>query len=44
VTGTTRPVHVGRTTIVLQTELRDGDGRLVALTTQTQAVLPGPTG
>lgn len=35
-----RPVHVGRTTIVVQTEGRDDSGRLVALTTQTQAVLP----
>lgn len=34
-----RPVHVGRTTIVVQTEGRTDDGRLVALTTQTQAVL-----
>jgi uncharacterized protein (TIGR00369 family) len=44
VTGTTRPVHVGRTTIALQTELRDGEGRLVSMTTQTQAVIPAPTG
>lgn len=44
VTGTTRAVHVGRTTIALQTELRDDDGRLVGLTTQTQAVLPAPAG
>lgn len=44
VTGTTRPVHVGRTTIALQTELRDDDGRLVGLTTQTQAVLPARPG
>lgn len=39
VAGTTRPVHVGRTTIVVQTELRDDGDRLVALVTQTQAVL-----
>lgn len=39
VAGTTRPVHVGRTTIVVQTEIRDGGDRLVALVTQTQAVL-----
>jgi uncharacterized protein (TIGR00369 family) len=37
--GTTRPIHVGRRTIVLQTEVRDDAGKLVALTTQTQAVL-----
>lgn len=38
--ATARPVHVGRTTIVVQTEVRVGD-RLVALTTQTQSVLSG---
>lgn len=40
VTATSRPVHVGRTTIAVQTESRDDDDRLVALTLQTQAVLP----
>ena len=39
VTATARPLHVGRTTIAVQTELRDDTGKLVALTTQTQAVL-----
>ena len=39
VTATTRPLHAGRTTIAVQTEVRDGDGRLVSLTIQTQAVL-----
>jgi uncharacterized protein (TIGR00369 family) len=34
-----RPLHVGRTTIVVVTEIRDGSGRLVSSTTQTQAVL-----
>jgi uncharacterized protein (TIGR00369 family) len=34
------PVHVGRTMIVVQTDLRDDQGRRVALTVQTQAVLP----
>jgi uncharacterized protein (TIGR00369 family) len=34
-----RPLHVGSTTIVVETEVRDGAGRLVAKTTQTQAVL-----
>lgn len=34
-----RPLHVGRTFIVADTELRDNAGRLVARTTQTQAVL-----
>jgi len=35
-----RPLHVGRSTIVVQTELHDASGRRVAITTQTQAVLP----
>ncbi len=40
--GTTRPLHVGRTTIVVQTDVRDDEGNLVAQVTQTQAVLrPG---
>ena len=39
--ATTRPLHVGRTTIVVQTDLRDDNGRRVAQVTQTQAVLPG---
>jgi 1,4-dihydroxy-2-naphthoyl-CoA hydrolase len=33
----TRPIHVGRSTVVVQTELFDDDGRRVALVTQTQA-------
>jgi uncharacterized protein (TIGR00369 family) len=37
--GRTTPLHVGRTTIVVQTEVRDDGGRLVSLTIQTQAVL-----
>ena len=37
--ATTRPLHVGRQTIVLQTEIRDDAGKLVAFVTQTQAVL-----
>jgi len=39
VTGTSRPLHVGRSVIVVQTEVRDGEGRLVASVTQAQAVL-----
>ena len=35
-----RPLHVGRTVIVVDTELRDAEGRLAARVTQTQAVLP----
>lgn len=38
VTATATPLHRGRTTIVVETELRV-DGRLVAKTTQTQSVL-----
>lgn len=34
-----RPLHVGRTTIVVQTDIFDADGRRIAQTTQTQAVL-----
>jgi 1,4-dihydroxy-2-naphthoyl-CoA hydrolase len=34
-----RPLHTGSTTIVIETELRRGDGRLVGKTTQTQSVL-----
>jgi 1,4-dihydroxy-2-naphthoyl-CoA hydrolase len=41
VTATARPLRVGRTVIVVQTELRDDDGRLVTQTTQAQAVI-GP--
>jgi 1,4-dihydroxy-2-naphthoyl-CoA hydrolase len=41
VSGSARPLHIGRTTIVVQTDMRDDDGRRVALTTQTQAVIPG---
>ncbi|WP_279579970.1 hypothetical protein [Fodinicola feengrottensis] len=39
-TATCVPLHVGRSTIVAQTNLTDDQGRLVAQTTQTQAVLP----
>jgi uncharacterized protein (TIGR00369 family) len=38
VTATSTPLHRGRTTIVVETELRVDD-RLVAKTTQTQSVL-----
>jgi uncharacterized protein (TIGR00369 family) len=41
VTGVTRPLHVGRSVIVVQTDLADDAGRLVAQVTQTQAVLAG---
>jgi 1,4-dihydroxy-2-naphthoyl-CoA hydrolase len=38
--GVTRPLHVGRTTIVVQTDLYDDNERRVAQVTQTQAVRP----
>lgn len=38
VRGVTRPLHVGRTTIVVQTDLYDDAERRVAQVTQTQAV------
>ena len=41
VTAVTRPLHVGRTMIVVQTDLTDEAGRRVAQVTQTQAVLAG---
>ena len=34
------PIHVGRSSIVVQTDVRDAEGRRVALVTQTQAVIP----
>jgi len=37
-----RPLQVGRTVIVVETELHDADGRAVAKVTQTQAVLRPP--
>lgn len=39
VTATSLPLHVGRTTIVVQTDLTGDTGKLVARVTQTQAVL-----
>jgi uncharacterized protein (TIGR00369 family) len=39
--ATTRPLHVGRTVIVVQTDVLDDDGKRVAQVTQTQAVLQG---
>ena len=41
VTATATPLKAGRTIIVVETEMRDSGGRLVAKTTQTQAVLRG---
>jgi uncharacterized protein (TIGR00369 family) len=42
--GVTRPLHVGRRFIVVQTEITDTAGRRVAQVTQTQAVLESPAG
>ena len=39
VEAVSRPLHVGRTSIVVQTELADAEGKPVALVIQTQAVL-----
>jgi uncharacterized protein (TIGR00369 family) len=39
-----RPLHVGRSTIVVQTDLADRGGRRVAQVTQVQAVLGGAGG
>jgi acyl-coenzyme A thioesterase PaaI-like protein len=39
VTGISRPLHVGRRTIVVQTELLRADGKPAALVTETQAVI-----
>ena len=36
------PLHVGRSTIVVETDVLDDQGRRVARVTQTQAVLGGP--
>ncbi|MFI9509767.1 PaaI family thioesterase [Nocardia sp. NPDC052566] len=38
-TATARPLHAGRTFIVVETEIHDDAGKLVAKVTQTQAVL-----
>jgi uncharacterized protein (TIGR00369 family) len=39
VEAVSRVLHKGRTTIVVETDLRDADGKHVARVTQTQAVL-----
>lgn len=40
ITGEATPVHLGRRTMVWQTRVTAQDGKLVAVTTQTQLVLP----
>ena len=44
VSAVSRPLHVGRTTITVQTDLADRAGRRVAQVTQVQAVLGGDRG
>jgi 1,4-dihydroxy-2-naphthoyl-CoA hydrolase len=41
-TAIAKPLHIGRTTMVWQTTIRNADKRLVAVVTQTQVVLPRP--
>jgi len=40
ITGVSVPIHVGRRTIVAQTSIYGTDGKLAAMVTQTQLVLP----
>lgn len=42
IAGRARPVHVGATIIVVQTDISDAEGRSIAQTIQTQAVRPAP--
>ena len=42
--GTTTAFHKGRTTMVWQTEVRGEDGKLCAVVTQTQLVIPALAG
>lgn len=37
------PLHIGRTTMVWQTTIRNPDGKVVAIVTQTQIVIPAKT-
>ena len=36
------PLHRGRTTMVWQTRITRGDGKLAAMVTQTQIIMPAP--
>jgi 1,4-dihydroxy-2-naphthoyl-CoA hydrolase len=40
VTGVAVPLHVGRSTVVVQTQIFGADGKLAAMVTQTQLVIP----
>ena len=42
VTAECTPFHKGRTTMVWQTLIRSADGKLCAVVTQTQLVIPAP--
>lgn len=44
ITGTARPLHVGRRFIVVETDVVNNQGKLVSRTTQTQAVLTPEAG
>jgi len=39
ITATSTPLHIGRSTIVIETAVTDDSGKLVAKVTQTQTVL-----
>jgi uncharacterized protein (TIGR00369 family) len=39
--ATSRPLHVGRSVIVIETDVRDAQERLIARVTQTQMVIGG---
>ena len=43
ITGAATPLHRGRQTMVWQTRVTTTDGKLVAVVTQTQLVLPAAT-
>jgi uncharacterized protein (TIGR00369 family) len=40
ITAVSVPIHVGRSTIVVQTQIFGADGKLAAMVTQTQLVVP----
>lgn len=42
VSGESVAIHKGRTTVVCQTTVRTAEGKMVALVTQTQLVIPPP--
>ncbi|MET0328694.1 MAG: hotdog fold thioesterase [Luteimonas sp.] len=42
VTGTTRPLHVGRSTLVWEIRVEDAAGKLVCISRLTLAVVPKP--